>query len=265
MVRKRAGKLVVIRSAKRMQGLCLRLRAEGRTIGLVPTMGALHEGHLALVRRARKLADVVVVSVYVNPTQFGPQEDFDRYPRQLAKDVELCRKEGVDVVFAPRSLYAADASTWVEEVEVSRDRCGAFRPGHFRGVATVVVKLLNICQPNVAVFGLKDFQQCEVLQRVVRDLYFAVRLVLVPTVREKDGLAKSSRNSYLSVEERAKAVLFPRILREAAESGKSDEDAAAALRKAGFLVEYVTTSRGRMCAAVRVGSTRLIDNFVRRT
>jgi pantoate--beta-alanine ligase len=227
-------------------------------------MGALHEGHRALMRRARRLGDVVVVSIYVNPTQFGRGEDFKRYPRQMSADIDICREEGVDAVFAPRNLYAADASTWVEETKLSVDRCGAVRPGHFRGVATVVAKLFNICQPQHAVFGLKDFQQCQVLERMVRDLNFAVRLDFVPTVREEDGLAMSSRNSYLSAEERAAAAAFPRILREAASGGWSDEATATALRMAGFSVDYVTTSGGRLCAAVRVGTTRLIDNFARR-
>ena len=254
----------VFRSAKAMQRWCLALRERREAIALVPTMGALHEGHRALIRRARRLGDVVVVSIYVNPTQFGRGEDFKRYPRRMSADIGICRQEGVDAVFAPRNLYAADASTWVEETKLSVDRCGAVRPGHFRGVATVVAKLFNICQPQHAVFGLKDFQQCQVLERMVRDLNFAVRLDFVPTVREEDGLAMSSRNSYLSAEERAAAARFPEILREAASGGWSDEATATALRMAGFSVDYVTTSGGRLCAAVRVGTTRLIDNFPRR-
>lgn len=235
-------------------------RAAGRRIALVPTMGALHAGHAALMRRARRVADEVMVSIYVNPTQFGPREDFARYPRTLREDLALCAAEGVAAVFAPGSLYAPDASTWVEETALSRDRCGASRPGHFRGVTTVVAKLLNICRPHVAVFGLKDFQQCQVIGRMVRDLFFDVRLVWVPTVRERDGLAMSSRNRYLSAEERRVAPEFARILRAGAAGGWSEKAVARRLEGAGFRVDYVTRSGGRLCAAVYLGGTRLIDN-----
>ncbi|HXB63501.1 MAG TPA: pantoate--beta-alanine ligase, partial [Solirubrobacteraceae bacterium] len=181
-------------------------RAAGSTIGLVPTMGALHEGHLTLIRQARKECRQVVVSIYVNPTQFGPKEDLAKYPRPRRQDLALCRKESVDLVFAPQNLYLQDHSTFVEESAVSQGRDGASRPGHFRGVATVVLKLFNLTRPTKAYFGQKDAQQVDVITRMVRDLDVPVKIVVVPTVRDFDGVALSSRNQYLSTEERAVAV-----------------------------------------------------------
>ena len=250
----------VLRSSRAMSAWAEERRLEGRRLALVPTMGALHAGHVALIRRARRVADCVMVSIYVNPTQFCAGEDFEKYPRVEHEDVVLCKQEGVDVVFAPRNLYADDASTRVEETMLSRDRCGISRPGHFAGVATVVAKLFNICRPHVAVFGLKDFQQCQVIQRMVRDLDFGVRLVFVPTVRERDGLAMSSRNRYLSEEERRLAPNFYRILCDGVRKGMGEKIIARELEKVGFQVDYVTHSGGRLCAAVFLGSTRLIDN-----
>ena len=190
----------------------------GESVGFVPTMGALHEGHLTLIRRARKECKKVVVSIYVNPTQFGPKEDLERYPRPRRQDLALCRKAGVDFIFAPENLYLPDHSTFVEESTVSQGRDGASRPGHFRGVATVVLKLFNLTRPTRAYFGQKDAQQVDVITRMVRDLNVPVKLVIVPTVRDPDGVAMSSRNRYLSAEERIIAVKFAQLLQRAAKS-----------------------------------------------
>jgi pantoate--beta-alanine ligase len=256
----------VIASSLKMQRLALRLRREGRKIVLVPTMGALHEGHLSLVRRAKKLGDVVVVSLYVNPTQFGPKEDFSRYPRPRGKDLALCREAGVNLVFAPSNLYEKDASTKVVEEVVSEGRCGGSRPGHFSGVATVVVKLFQLVQPEVAVFGQKDAQQCDVVERVVRDLNVPVRLVRAPIVRDRNGLALSSRNAYLSKEEYETALHLPRTLRAVKSKVNMNRKQRVSWAKRalsavpGIEVDYVELAGNHLCAAIRVGRTRLIDN-----
>jgi len=252
----------VIRSMTAMQRHAAGWVRVGQKIGLVPTMGALHEGHLALVRRARKECAQVAVSIYVNPTQFGPKEDLARYPRPRREDLALCRQAGVDLVFAPDNLYLPDHSTFVEETERSAGREGASRPGHFRGVATVVLKLFNLMRPTHAYFGQKDAQQLEVIRCMVRDLNVPVRVITVPTVRDTDGVALSSRNRYLSAEERAVAVHFAERLQAAARRGK---DAATWLRRElqripGLRLDYAESAEGRLCVAVRVGTTRLIDN-----
>jgi pantoate--beta-alanine ligase len=234
----------------------------GEVVGLVPTMGALHEGHLALIRRARKECRRVVVSIYVNPTQFGPREDLARYPRPRRQDLALCRAAGVDLVFAPENLYLSDHSTYVEETECSQEREGASRPGHFRGVATVVLKLFNLVRPAKAYFGQKDAQQVDVIRRMVRDLDVPVKLVVVPTVRDSDGVALSSRNRYLSTGERAVAVEFARLLQQAAKKKINPVHwLRQQLKKApGLKLDYVELAGDRLCAAVFVGKTRLIDN-----
>ncbi len=209
-----------VRAAAAMQRLSLKWRREGRKVGLVPTMGYLHDGHLSLVRLARRLVGrrgKVVVSIFVNPTQFGPAEDFSRYPRDLARDSKLCRKEHVDVVFAPgvEEMYPQDKggfSTFVVEEALSKGMEGASRPTHFRGVTTVVAKLFNIVLPEVAVFGAKDFQQAAIVQRMARDLNFPLRVVVAPTHREADGLAMSSRNKYLEGDLRRQATVLWRSL-----------------------------------------------------
>jgi len=258
----------------------------GERIGFVPTMGCLHEGHMSLVRLAREMADVTVVSIFVNPTQFGPGEDFERYPRVLGSDLSMCEATGVDAVFTPAvsEMYAEDASTIVEEAAISRGMCGASRPGHFRGVATVVAKLFNIVKPAVAVFGRKDAQQLMVIKRMVRDLNFPVEIVAAPIVRESDGLAMSSRNRYLSADERMVALGINRALRWAearyANGERSARSIAAGIGErisgGGVAVpEYVEVvaaedmkpvselGPGIMIAvAARVGATRLIDNVV---
>ena len=202
-----------------MQEWALEQRALGRRLGLVPTMGGLHKGHGALIEAALPLADTVIVSIFVNPTQFGPDEDFAAYPRQEEQDLESCRAAGAGAVFvpAPAGMYADDASTFIDESLLSQGLCGARRPGHFKGVCTVVAKLFNLALPHVAVFGEKDFQQVAVVKRMVRDLNFPVEIAVVPTVREADGLALSSRNAYLSAAARQRALGLIRALRASRE------------------------------------------------
>lgn len=198
-----------------MQRLALQWRAQGLRIAVVPTMGALHDGHVALLHAARRHADKVIATIFVNPTQFGPHEDFAAYPRPFTADLRRCAAAGVDVVFAPSpaAMYPRDFSTWVHEQALAQYLCGARRPGHFRGVCTVVAKLLNITQPHIAVFGQKDAQQALIIRRMVRDLNMPVRILVQPIVREASGLAMSSRNQYLSDDERARAAGIARGLR----------------------------------------------------
>jgi len=261
-------------------------RSSGGVVGLVPTMGFFHEGHLSLMRRARAEFGLVVVSLFVNPTQFGPGEDLAAYPRDFERDCALASAEGVDVMFAPEAgeMYAADHATFVDVERITRHLCGASRPGHFRGVATVVAKLFHICQPQRAYFGLKDYQQVRVIETMIRDLNFDVELVRCPIVREPDGVAMSSRNSYLSVEERRAATILRRSLVAAGkriEHGERDGAAIARqLREAiqtepracvGY-AEVVDAESleplGRidraalLAVAVRIGRARLIDNLV---
>jgi pantoate--beta-alanine ligase len=251
----------VVTSPTAMQRQALAWPA-GERVGLVPTMGALHEGHLELVRRARRECGCVVVSIYVNPTQFGPKEDLARYPRPRRADLAACRAAGVDFVFAPGNLYGADHSTFAEEGTVSQGRDGASRPGHFRGVATIVLKLFNLTLPDRAYFGQKDAQQVDVIRRMVRDLDVPVRIVTVPTVRAADGVALSSRNAYLSKSERERAAEFGRAVQTASRKGKrAASELTRALKKiSGVKLDYVEVADGRLCAAVWIGKTRLIDN-----
>lgn len=254
---------------------------------LVPTMGFLHEGHYELIRRARRESDVVVVSIFVNPTQFGPGEDLDHYPRDLDRDLQGCQANGADVVFCPTdsTVYAPDHSTYVDEDSLSKGLCGAHRPSHFRGVTTVVTKLFNIVQPDLAVFGQKDAQQVAVIQRMVRDLNIPVQILIEPIVRESDGLAMSSRNTYLSPAERAQALWLNRTLcaaRDWCEGGECNPERLQALMVAHLAdhapdgdVEYIsfvnrhtlvpvdTADDDTLVAlAVRFGATRLIDNTI---
>lgn len=258
-------------------------RLAGRTVGLVPTMGALHEGHLSLVAAARDRCDVVVASIFVNPTQFGEGEDFDAYPRDLAADAALLESAGVDVLFAPSVavMYPDGQTTRVDPGPIADLWCGASRPGHFVGVATVVAKLLGIVEPDVAFFGEKDYQQLRVIERVVRDLDIDTAVVGCPIVRQADGLALSSRNRYLTAEQRSHALVISRALagaeaaaaRGSAASAIETDLAAAIAAEPGVELEYavivdamtletVTDLRrpARALAAVRVGSARLIDN-----
>ena len=232
-------------------------------MAFVPTMGALHDAHKALIERAVRIADRVVVSTYVNPTQFNSKGDIVGYPRRPGRDRQLAGGAGADIYFCPKTLYAVDASTWVEEVDRSQGRCGATRKGHFRGVATVVVKLLSIVQPNWMILGQKDGQQCEVLERVVRDLYLPVEILRLPTVREKDGLPMSSRNLRLTTRERICAGLWARKVREAAREGS--RAAVRHLRQSlrgqtGVRLEYAEVGGGILWVAAWVGNVRLIDH-----
>ncbi|MEA4880805.1 MAG: pantoate--beta-alanine ligase [Synergistaceae bacterium] len=260
-------------------------RAAGETIGLVPTMGYLHEGHLSLVRASRRENNRTVVSIFVNPTQFGPNEDLDRYPRDEQRDMELLEKEGVDFVFAPppEAMYLPGHSVYVEETELSRGLCGASRPGHFRGVCTVVLKLFNIVRPDSAYFGEKDFQQFTIIRRMARDLNLPVEIRPCPIIREADGLALSSRNAYLSPGGREAALALSRSLRAARRRFEEGERDAAVLRRGildllaeekGVLPEYAevrdretleeisTLDRPAVIAlAARVEGVRLIDNI----
>jgi len=241
----------------------LRAALAGRrdgTVGLVPTMGALHAGHLALLAAARGRCDTVVMSLFVNPAQFGEPADLNGYPRDEARDLEVARENGVDVVFAPSAeeMYPPGYQTWVEVTGLGAVLEGEHRPGHFRGVATVCLKLFNAARPDLAFYGQKDAQQVEVLRRMVADLNLELELVVVPTVRDTDGLALSSRNVRLSREERARALALPRAL-----ATRDADSARAILEAAGLVVDYVAVAPFHpptLAAAVRVGSTRLIDN-----
>jgi pantoate--beta-alanine ligase len=277
----------VVASPAAMQRLALEWRRKGLTVGLVPTMGAFHEGHISLIRRARRENRRAVVSVFVNPAQFGPREDFSRYPRPWAKDRRLAAAAGADVVFRPsaRALYPEGYQTWVDVDRLSRPLEGRSRPGHFRGVATVVAKLFQLTLPTRAYFGRKDFQQLRVVERLVRDLHFPVSVVPCPTVRQKDGLALSSRNAYLTPAQRRFAAGIQRALQSAGEVIKSHSavPSTAALAKAravlrripGARVDYLVAAdpatlrplarikrRALLAAAVRFGRTRLIDNLL---
>jgi pantoate--beta-alanine ligase len=222
----------IVRDPQSMQAMALAKRREGIRIGVVPTMGFLHEGHLSLVRIARREAEWVVLTLFVNPTQFGPKEDLDRYPRNFERDCELCRAEGVDVVFAPdtSAVYEPDHTVYVVEDHLTRGLCGTSRPGHFRGVLTVVAKLFNLTLPDVAVFGEKDAQQIRVIRRMVRDLNFPVEIIGGPILREADGLAMSSRNKNLDPASRAAAPKLNQSLQAARDAYTAGERDPAALR-----------------------------------
>lgn len=233
-------------------------RRVGARVGLVPTMGAFHAGHLALFAAARGECDLVVVSLFVNPTQFGDPEDLAAYPRDEARDLEVAERAGVDLLFCPsvEDMYPPGFQTWVEVTELGSILEGAFRPGHFRGVATVCLKLFNIVRPEIAYFGQKDAQQVEVIRRLIRDLDLEVELRVLPTVRDADGLALSSRNARLTPQERERALALPRAL-------ATKDPVRARELLAGLDVDYVEVcpfDPPVLAAAVRVGSTRLIDN-----
>jgi pantoate--beta-alanine ligase len=256
----------------------------GKRVGCVPTMGYLHAGHLSLIEEARQQADVVCVTLFVNPTQFGPNEDFEAYPRDEERDLQLCRDAGVDVVFvpSPEMMYAPDASVFVDEQKLQHCLCGARRPGHFRGVCTVVAKLFNIVQPDVAVFGQKDYQQVAVIRRMVRDLNFSIDIVMAPTLREPDGLAMSSRNVYLSERERQNALGLNFALKSLGGVGAGHpaaeplrEQMRSVLEQHGLIEDYVAivdadtlepvahVEPGNVALiAAYCGKTRLIDNRI---
>ncbi len=269
-----------------MLSVSRRWRRDGRKIVLVPTMGTLHEGHLSLIKQGRRLADKLVVSIFVNPAQFGPREDFSRYPRTFSADRRNCLTAGVDVLFCPKTeaIYPTGFETWVNVDVLTSVLEGAARPAHFRGVCTIVLKLLNIIVPDIAVFGQKDFQQGVVIRRMVDDLNLAVKIVMGPTVRETDGLALSSRNIYLSETQRKAAGVLYQTLVWAKRQVASGKNRSAGLieqmrrtieRKSDFQVEYIefadpqTLKRQRIISpptvillAARLGRTRFIDNIV---
>jgi pantoate--beta-alanine ligase len=273
----------IIRELDALRGAVAARRARGGTIALVPTMGALHAGHMALVREARRLADHVVASIFVNPTQFGPNEDLSSYPRREAEDARMLEAEGCAILWAPdaATMYPNGFASSVSVAGVSAGLCGAARPGHFDGVATVVSKLFNQVQPDTALFGEKDYQQLAVIRRMTADLDLPVRIVGVPTQRDADGVALSSRNAYLSDTERKAARALPRSLVEAAQAIRSGAEVATELaeaqnklRQAGFSVDYLelrdastlepvtTVARpARILVAAKLGRTRLIDNL----
>ena len=276
----------IIQSPEEMQRRALALKREGKRIGFVPTMGFLHEGHLSLMRLAREQCDVLAVSIFINPTQFGPNEDLEAYPRDFERDEQLCAREGVDIVFYPEpgNVYADDASVRVDEKSLSTVLCGASRPGHFRGVCTVVAKLFNLVQPDIAVFGEKDAQQLRIIERMVRDLNFPVQIIRGPIVRERDGLAMSSRNKYLSEAQRSHALCLKKSLDAATAEVQAGVRSVAAIRcrmveiiesVPGAQTDYIefvddcslvpveeVTGRTLVALAVKFGTTRLIDNAV---
>ena len=277
----------VIRSATEMQTRAMALKKEGKSIGFVPTMGSLHAGHLSLVDLIKEQCDVLLLSIYVNPTQFGVGEDFEKYPRDLDKDLEMCESRGVNLVFAPESteIYQEDASTFVIEESVGKGLCGNARPNHFRGVATVCAMLFNLCQPDKVALGQKDAQQVVVLKRMIRDLHFPIEVVVGPILREPDGLAMSSRNAYLEPKQRENALLIFKSLEAARKvvevKGSNNVDRVKAeamnvLTSGRFLrVNYVevvnretmrpetelVAGRSLLAVAVWVDQVRLIDNL----
>lgn len=276
----------IIENPQRMQERANQLRAEGKTIGFVPTMGYLHDGHLSLMRRARSECQTSVLSIFVNPTQFGPGEDLDRYPRDMEGDLQKAASEQVDLVYLPsaRDMYPEGFRTYVTVEELSEKLCGASRPGHFRGVTTVVLKLFNLVKPHRAYFGEKDYQQLTIIRKMVEDLNLDLQIVGMPTVRESDGLAMSSRNAYLSAGERRSALSLSRALKRAGEMVARGERSAALLREEirrtieeepNTEIDYIAVSHpftlkdleriagpALIALAVQVGSTRLIDNCI---
>lgn len=269
-----------------MQSFSTSLRMEGKKIAFVPTMGYFHEGHLSLMKEAKKMADCLVVSIYVNPTQFGPKEDFSKYPRDLDRDLKMAESVNVDVTFYPpdKEMYPANYQTYVDVEKVTQNLCGMSRPGHFRGVATVCNKLFNIVKPDFAVFGKKDFQQFVTIKRMVDDLNMDIQIVGSPTVRESDGLAMSSRNKYLNKDERKSALTLFKALKLAQKLYSNGEKKSSVIitevekliKRASFTaIDYIKICDTRtlkdddkiknqsvIALAVKVGNTRLIDNHV---
>jgi len=278
--------MLTIRSIKKMQQVARQIAAEGKTIGLVPTMGFLHEGHLSLIRRAKEAADVVITTIFVNPAQFGPREDLDKYPRDEKGDIRKIKQAGGDIVFVPKAadIYPDDFQTYVTVEKLTQGLESKSRPTHFRGVTTIVAKLFNITRPDVAVFGMKDFQQAYVLKQMTRDLGWPIKFIIAPTVRERDGLAMSSRNKYFTPEQRAEArclyfalctakamvasgiidvVKIPKemraVIKATCPTAKIDY---IALTDSVFLMPVYEVVRGAVCSlAVVVHGVRLIDNM----
>ncbi len=276
----------IVNKVRQMQVLSDKFKKEGKKIAFVPTMGYFHKGHLSLMERGRKLADILVISIFVNPIQFGPGEDFREYPRDLERDLSLAEGVGVDVVFIPEAeeMYPPDYQTYLEVTGLTQHLCGLFRPGHFRGVTTVVAKLFNIVKPDIALFGLKDYQQYIVIKRMVRDLNYDIEVVGCPIIREEDGLAMSSRNTYLTPEQRKSALclyqgikLAERLVREGQRDAKIiiKEVIDYIESKPYTQIDYVKichpetlddleylNDKALLALAVRVGKARLIDNTI---
>jgi pantoate--beta-alanine ligase len=276
----------VAKTIESVRKLVKAARSKGKIIGFVPTMGALHIGHISLIEKAKQQTDFVVVSIFVNPTQFGPGEDFEKYPRPLKADLEICRKAGVDVVFtpSPQQMYPGENLTWVNVEKLTEQLCGQFRPGHFSGVTTVCAKLFNIVAPDIAFFGQKDAQQAIVIKRMVTDLNMPLEIVVCPTVRQADGLAVSSRNQYLTRQQKKNAPLIYKSLQKCqkliadgvADSKTIINQMRKILQQAPSIkIEYISildadtlqelkkiTGRVLTAVAVKIGSTRLIDNIV---
>lgn len=276
----------IIQSLKEMSSISKKVRLSRKTIGFVPTMGALHKGHLSLIRKARQENDTVVVSIFVNPIQFGPQEDFKQYPRPIKQDIYLCRKVGVDFIFYPKanSIYPQGFKTYVTTEELSSVLCGKFRPGHFRAVTTVVTKLFNIVQPDIAYFGQKDAQQAIIISKMVRDLNIPLKIKIMPTIRESDGLAMSSRNIYLNQSERKDACVLYQVLglaksliRQGKRNSKEIIQKMKRLiaQKKSAKIQYISIvdlnelkpmdrikDKVLIALAVWIGKTRLIDNLM---
>lgn len=275
----------IVRTISEMRGISAAARHEGKLIGLVPTMGALHAGHIELALKARSECGIVIMSIFVNPIQFGPNEDYKAYPRTLEADAAKAQEAGVDYIFAPsaQEMYPREPLTHVDVDKLTEHLCGASRPGHFRGVATVVAKLFNITRPDRAYFGMKDAQQLRVIRRMNEDLDFGITIVPVPIVREDDGLAMSSRNAYLSAMDRERAVVLSRSLKLAQQLVASGETSSSAIKAAmeklilsevpDAKVDYIevvdddtvqpvqrVTGPALIALAVKIGSTRLIDN-----
>jgi pantoate--beta-alanine ligase len=278
--------MYIVETIKEMQEIAMATRREGQRIAFVPTMGYLHDGHASLMREGRQRGDILVASIFVNPAQFGVGEDFESYPRDLENDSAIAAAAGVDIIFAPtaREMYPAGYQTWVDVERITLPLCGASRPGHFRGVTTVVTKLFNAVLPHVALFGKKDFQQLAVIRRMTSDLNMALEIVGMPIVREADGLAMSSRNAYLSADERQSALCLSRAINRAREQYRQETTEVAALRAGvlsligaepqavidyaefrdgGTLEEVTNAGENTLLAlAVNIGKTRLIDNCI---
>ena len=273
----------------KISNLCKRIKKEkqkGRSVSFVPTMGAIHKGHLSLIKEARKRGDILVVSIFVNPTQFGPKEDLRKYPRSFLKDKKLLKENGVDILFYPtaKEMYPEGYSTYVTEEVLSKAMCGLSRPGHFRGVTTVVLKLFNIVQPDIAFFGRKDYQQAQIIKRMAKDLNFPVKIRILPIIREPDGLAMSSRNSYLNKKQRVDALCLSQALEAARVIIKQGERrSSVVIKKIKSIVRFKKSAKidyieicdsddlrslkmikdkVLVALAVYIGKTRLIDNIV---
>lgn len=278
-------RIKVIRKIKEMQQISEQLRKKGMLIAFVPTMGYLHEGHLSLFRKGKQLGDVLVISIFVNPIQFNQREDFEKYPRDEKRDIELARSHGADIAFIPNAedMYPEGFQTHVEVEKLTQPLCGSFRPGHFTGVTTVVAKLFNIVKPHIAIFGEKDYQQLKVIQRMVKDLNFDIKIIPGKTVREKDGLAMSSRNARLSPDERKKAITISKALKRAKSLFDAGENDASRILGAAkeilqnepaIRIEYLNLvdpetledlqevkKEGLIAIACWLGNVRLIDNI----